>query len=81
MCATIDDEPRFRGMIAEWIAEGSVPSYPAFVGESVRKQKKRKRKFEKEAIECEELKEELGIKAGTVNNVLKITSSLDYTLV
>ena len=51
-------------MIAQWIAEGSVPSYPAFVKEDVRKRKKRQRKFEKEEEECEQLKKELGLKQG-----------------
>lgn len=61
MCSDIDDEPRFRGLIAGWIAEGSVPSYPAFIGETEAKRKKRKRKTEAEAKEAEEMKKELGL--------------------
>lgn len=57
----MNDEPRFMGLIAEWIADGSVPSYPAFSGETEEKRKKRKRKFEKENTECDALKNELGI--------------------
>ena len=67
MCAQLEDEPRFRGMIAQWIAEGSVPSYPAFTGESDKTKKKRRRKFEKEAKEAEDMKNELGIGLGDGN--------------
>ena len=62
MCARIEDEPRFRGLIAGWIAEGSVPSYPLFMGETEKKQKKRKRKYDKEAQEAEEMRREMGLK-------------------
>ena len=62
MCAHIEDEPRFRGLIAGWIAEGSVPSYPLFMGETEKKQKKRKRKYDKEAQEAEEMRREMGLK-------------------
>lgn len=68
MCSDIDDEPRFRGLIAGWIAEGSVPSYPAFIGETEAKRKKRKRKREAEAKEAEEMKKELGLGDESKNN-------------
>ena len=28
LCATVEDEPRFRDLIGQWIAEGSVPEFP-----------------------------------------------------
>lgn len=61
LCAVIEDEPRFRGLIAQWIAEGSVPSYPLFVDETDKKRKKRKRKYDNEAKEVEKMSKELGI--------------------
>jgi len=54
LCTTIDDEPRFRDLIGQWIAEGSVPKFPAFVGESEEKRRLRKRRYEEEAREAEE---------------------------
>lgn len=41
-------------MIGQWIAEGSVPKFPAFVGESEEKRRLRKRRYEEEARETEE---------------------------
>ena len=61
MCAEIEDEPRFCGLIACWIADGSVPSFPAFTGETEAKRQKRKRKRETEAKEAEKMREELGL--------------------
>lgn len=54
LCTTIDDEPRFRDLIGQWIAEGSVPKFPAFVDESEEKRRLRKRRYEEEARETEE---------------------------
>ena len=54
LCASLDDEPRFREIISKWIAEKEVPSFPAFVKESESKRMLRKRKFEGEAKEAEE---------------------------
>lgn len=51
-------------MIAQWIDEGSVPSFLAFTGETERKRKKRQRKLKNEEKESEELRKELGIAEG-----------------
>lgn len=61
MCAEVEDLPRFHGLIACWIAEGSVPSFPAFTSETNATRQKRKRKREAEAKEAEKMKEELGL--------------------
>ena len=42
LCATVEDEPRFKDLIGQWIVEGSVPELPEFVGET-RKKKPRGR--------------------------------------
>ena len=60
LCATIDDEPRFRELIEGWIDEGSVPAFPAFVSEKKSKRKARKRKHAEEAKEAEEVLREMG---------------------
>ena len=60
LCATVEDEPRFRDLIGQWIAEGSVPEFPAFVGESERKKQSRKRRYQEEAKEAEEALREMG---------------------
>ena len=65
LCATIDDEPRFREMIDDWIEEGSVPAFPSFVGEKKSKRKARKRKHDEEAKEAEEALKEMGGDLGT----------------
>ena len=54
-------------MIANWIAEGSVPSFNSFVNETVKKRKKRKRAHEREAEEAEAMKKELGMKDGGIS--------------
>ena len=60
LCATIDDEPRFRELIEGWIEEGSVPAFPSFVSEKKSKRKARKRKHNEEAKEAEEALREMG---------------------
>ena len=60
LCATIDDEPRFRELIEGWIEEGSVPAFPSFVGEKKSKRKARKRKHDEEAREAEEALRQMG---------------------
>ena len=60
LCATVEDEPRFRDLICQWIAEGSVPEFPAFVGESEKKKRSRKRRYQEEAKEAEEALREMG---------------------
>ena len=54
LCATVEDKPRFRDLIGQWIAEGSVPEFPAFVGESEKKRQSLKRRYQEEAKEAEE---------------------------
>ena len=60
LCATVEDEPRFRDLIGQWIAERSVPEFPAFVGESEKKKQSRKRRYQEEAKEAEEALREMG---------------------
>ena len=63
MCSTIDDEPRFRVLIQQWIAEGTVPDFPAFTQEPLSRRKNRKRRWKKEAEEAEIEKAEREIKS------------------
>jgi len=44
LCATIDDEPRFRQILEKLIADGSVKAYSAFTNERSSKAVARKRK-------------------------------------
>lgn len=60
LCATCEDEPRFREMVERWIADEEVPSFPAFVSETEDNKKSRKRKYRAEAIEAEEALKEMG---------------------
>ena len=60
LCATVEDEPRFRDLIGQWISEGLVPEFPAFVGESEKKRQSRKRRYKEEAKEAEEALREMG---------------------
>ena len=55
LCATVEDEPRFRDLIGQWIAEGSVPEFPVFVGESEKKRQSWKRRYKEEAKEAEKV--------------------------
>ncbi|KAL3891731.1 hypothetical protein ACJMK2_003980 [Sinanodonta woodiana] len=63
MCSTIDDEPRFKKIIKDWIKKKEVPNFSKFSHESKSKAEKRKREAEVEAVEAEQLKKELGIGA------------------
>ena len=60
LCATVEDEPRFKDLIGQWIAEGSVPEFPAFVSESEKRRQSRKRRYKEEAKEAEEALREMG---------------------
>ena len=60
LCATIEDEPRFRELINGWIEEGSVPVFPAFVRETKAKRKARKRRHDEEAKEAQETLKDTG---------------------
>lgn len=44
LCATADDDERFRGIIEELISKEDLPKFPAFVNESKKKKKARKQK-------------------------------------
>jgi len=44
MCATVEDEPRFRQNLGNLIADGSVEAYSAFTNERKSKAAARKRK-------------------------------------
>ena len=44
LCATVDDEPRFRQILESLIADGSVEAYSAFTNETKTKANARKRK-------------------------------------
>ena len=56
LCASIDDEPRFIELLTTLIKEGTLPSYHAFVKESRQKKKRRRKWYEQEAKEAEEMK-------------------------
>ena len=57
LCATVEDEPRFRDLIGQWIVEGSVPEFPEFVGET-RRDRVRRGVYQ-EAKEAEEALREI----------------------
>ena len=63
LCASYEDEPRFRELIEEWISKEEVPSFPAFTGEREEERKSRKRRYKKEAAEAEEALKEMGADA------------------
>jgi len=65
LCATIEDEDRFREILEKHIKDGSLPPFDAFTKEDVVNKQKRKRKAAKEAKESEELAEELGLNTDT----------------
>ncbi|KAG8238987.1 hypothetical protein J437_LFUL005044, partial [Ladona fulva] len=43
LCATIDDEPRFRELLQNMIDEKKIPTFPKFVNESHNNKKKRRK--------------------------------------
>jgi len=51
LCATIDDEPRFRQVLEKLIADGSIETFPAFTNERKSKAIARKRKVRMDLIE------------------------------
>ncbi len=67
LCASQEDEPRYRELIEEWISKEEVPPFPAFVGETRAKKKARKRKREAEAKEAEEALKEMGAQSSMCN--------------
>ena len=64
LCTTIDDEPRFIELLTTLIKEGTLPSYPAFVKESGQKRKRRRKRYEQEAKEAEEMGKREGLDGG-----------------
>lgn len=44
MCATAEDEPRFRSIINDLIESGELPAFEAFINEPKEKRAARKRK-------------------------------------
>jgi len=59
--ASVDDEERFRSLLAPFIESKEIPTYKQFVNENAKKAKQRKTKAEKEAKEAEEHAKELGL--------------------
>lgn len=54
MCATLEDEPRFRALLERWISAGSLPALEAFTQEKEGKRKRRRKKMEKEAEQAKQ---------------------------
>ncbi|MBN3311305.1 dnaJ homolog subfamily C member 9 [Amia ocellicauda] len=64
LCAGPEDEPRVRDIIQSAIDAGEVPAHRAFVQESDRKKKARKRVADKERKEAEKVQKEMGLQDG-----------------
>ena len=60
LCASIDDEPRFRKILGEMVDNKELPKYKAFTHEKKSKQKERKRRADEEAEEAEAAMAEIG---------------------
>ncbi|XP_073235225.1 dnaJ homolog subfamily C member 9-like [Porites lutea] len=71
MCATVDDDERFRKVIKELILKENLPKFPAFVNEGKKKKRARKEKAQKEAAEAEEMAKELGLNGNSSEDGLK----------
>lgn len=71
LCATVEDEERFREIIENLISKEDLPKFPAFVSESKKKRKARKQRAQKEAAEAEEMAKELGLNASSSEDNLK----------
>lgn len=67
MASRIEDEDRYRKILDEAIKAGEIPSFDAYVNETKKKRNKRKRFYEKEAKEADELKEKLNRGTGDDN--------------
>jgi len=50
LCATVDDDERFRGIIEELISKEDLPKFPAFVSEGKKKKKARKQKVSENSL-------------------------------
>ena len=63
MCSSVlDDDERFRAIIDQAIKDKTVESYPKYTKETKAARKKRVKEAKSEALEAEELAEELGVK-------------------
>jgi len=71
LCATIEDEDRFREIIETLILKENLPKFPAFVNERKEKAKARKQRAQKEAAEAEEMARELGLNTSCSEDNLK----------
>jgi DnaJ family protein C protein 9 len=60
MCATVEDEPRFREILKGLIDEGTLTAYSAFTLEKKSKQEARKRRAQAEEKEAEQMRKKLG---------------------
>lgn len=58
--SVLEDEERFRDILRDAIKNNEIEDFKKFTSETKTKKDKRKLKYEKEAIEAEELKKELG---------------------
>ncbi|XP_078581083.1 dnaJ homolog subfamily C member 9-like [Branchiostoma floridae x Branchiostoma japonicum] len=59
--ATMEDEPRFRGLLQGLVESDALPDFAAFSQEGRIKKQHRKRKAKKEAKEAEAMRKELGM--------------------
>lgn len=61
MCATDEDESRFRSILADLIEKKELPMYDLFLEEDEKKKKLRRKKSNSEAKEAEKMKAKLGL--------------------
>ncbi|XP_067100514.1 dnaJ homolog subfamily C member 9 isoform X1 [Osmerus mordax] len=61
LCATQEDEGRFRDILQGAIDAGELTAYKGFTHESATKKKSRKRKAQKEEKEAEQMQKEMGM--------------------
>jgi len=71
LCATIEDEDRFKEIIEKLISEEDLPKFPGFVNEGKKKKKARKQKAQKEAEEADKMARELGLNGDSPEDSLK----------
>eukprot|EP00128_Syssomonas_multiformis_P005491 Colp12_sorted_trinity150504_noHs@13977 len=69
MCSRIEDEDRFREIIDDLIAQGTLQKFKAY-NKNKKKRDQRKRKAEKEAEEAEKAAQELGFKKNATDDDL-----------
>jgi len=59
LCATVDDEPRFRTILEDLIAKGKLSAFDAFTNERTSKREARKKKAAAEEKEAEKAKKKI----------------------